>query len=415
MNLETKKNLASNWFKTLQDVFCHDISKLEKNKFKFKSSTWKRNKKKDEGGGEYKILQNGRIFEKVGVNFSKVYGKFPKQFQKNILGAKTDPRFWAWLWDIDNEIRKNIPLIYYHVWDNLPYPTFNKRYYDSNDKIVTISKVTNDIVKNVAPDVDLSHIPHSVDTDIFKRYSDQDVLNFKKNSVKPKDMDKFIFFWNNRNARRKQSGSLIYWFKDFLDIVGHDKAMLVMHTDAKDPNGQDLFAIMSELGLDDGQILLSENKYPPEVLAMMYNMADCTINISDAEGFGLATLESLSCETPIIVNMTGGLQEQVTDGKEWFGIGLEPTSKAIIGSQDVPFIYEDRLSKEVVVDALLKMYNMSQEERTALGKAGRGHVMKNYNFEDFKKKWVDELISLHEKHGSWENRKSYKPWSIQEV
>ena len=333
----------------------------------------------------------------------------------DMLWFMTDPRFWAWLWDIDNEIRKNVPLIYYHVWDNLPYPTFNKRYYDSNDKIVTISKVTNDIVKNVAPDVDLSHIPHSVDTDVFKRYSDQDVLSFKKNSVKPRDMDKFVFFWNNRNARRKQSGSLIYWFKDFLDIVGHDKAMLIMHTDAKDPNGQDLFAIMSELGINDGQLLLSENKYPPEVLAMMYNMADCTINISDAEGFGLATLESLSCETPIIVNMTGGLQEQVTDGEEWFGIGLEPTSKAIIGSQDVPFIYEDRLSKEVVVDALLKMYNMSQEERTALGKAGRGHVMKNYNFEDFKKKWIDELILLHEKQGSWENRKSYKPWSIQEV
>ena len=333
----------------------------------------------------------------------------------DMLWFMTDPRFWAWLWDIDNEIRKNVPLIYYHVWDNLPYPTFNKRYYDSNDKIVTISKVTNDIVKNVAPDVDLSHIPHSVDTDVFKKYSDQDVLSFKKNSVKPKDMDKFIFFWNNRNARRKQSGSLIYWFKDFLDIVGHDKAMLIMHTDAKDPNGQDLFAIMNELGLNDGQLLLSENKYPSEILAMMYNLADCTINISDAEGFGLATLESLSCETPIIVNMTGGLQEQVTDGEEWFGIGLEPTSKAIIGSQDVPFIYEDRLSKEVVVDALLKMYNMSQEERTALGKAGRGHVMKNYNFEDFKKKWVDELILLHEKHGSWGNRKSYKTWSIQEV
>ena len=333
----------------------------------------------------------------------------------DMLWFMTDPRFWAWLWDIDNEIRKNVPLIYYHVWDNLPYPTFNKRYYDSNDKIVTISKVTNDIVKNVAPDVDLSHIPHSVDTDVFKKYSDQDVLSFKKNSLKPKDMDKFIFFWNNRNARRKQSGSLIYWFKDFLDIVGHDKAMLIMHTDAKDPNGQDLFAIMNELGLNDGQLLLSENKYPSEILAMMYNLADCTINVSDAEGFGLATLESLSCETPIIVNMTGGLQEQVTDGEEWFGIGLEPTSKAIIGSQDVPFIYEDRLSKEVVVDALLKMYNMSQEERTALGKAGRGHVMKNYNFEDFKKKWIDELISLHEKHGSWENRKSYKPWSIQEV
>ncbi len=95
MNLEIKKNLASNWFKTLQEALCEDINKLEKNKIQFKSTTWKRNTKKDEGGGEHRILQNGKIFEKVGVNFSKVYGKFPKQFQKNILGAHKDPRFWA--------------------------------------------------------------------------------------------------------------------------------------------------------------------------------------------------------------------------------------------------------------------------------------------------------------------------------
>jgi coproporphyrinogen III oxidase len=43
--------------------------------------------KKDEGGGEYRILKDGKIFEKVGVNFSKVNGKFPKKFQKNIPGA----------------------------------------------------------------------------------------------------------------------------------------------------------------------------------------------------------------------------------------------------------------------------------------------------------------------------------------
>lgn len=101
---------------------------------------------------------------------------------------------------------------------------------------------------------------------------------------------------------------------------------------------------------------------------MLYNMADCTINISDAEGFGLATLESLSCETPIIVNMTGGLQEQVTDGEEWFGIGIEPASKAIIGSQDVPYIYEDRVCKDDFVNALMEFYNLSKEQREELGK-----------------------------------------------
>ena len=95
MDQNIKKNLASNWFKTLQNVFCNDISKLEGNRVKFRSTSWKRNNQKDEGGGEYRILQNGKVFDKVGVNFSKVYGKFPKQFQKNILGAQKDPRFWA--------------------------------------------------------------------------------------------------------------------------------------------------------------------------------------------------------------------------------------------------------------------------------------------------------------------------------
>ena len=95
MNSEIKRELVSNWFKTLQNAFCKDIIRIEKNKSKFISKSWKRNPKKDEGGGEYRILQNGNVFEKVGVNFSKVYGKFPKEFQKNIPGAQKDPRFWA--------------------------------------------------------------------------------------------------------------------------------------------------------------------------------------------------------------------------------------------------------------------------------------------------------------------------------
>ena len=95
MDLDIKKDLVSNWFKLLQEAFCNDINILEKNKIKFKCTTWKKNPKKDEGGGEYRILKGGKIFDKVGVNYSEVYGKFPKNFQKNILGAKKNPRFWA--------------------------------------------------------------------------------------------------------------------------------------------------------------------------------------------------------------------------------------------------------------------------------------------------------------------------------
>ena len=65
MDLQTKKSLTSSWFKSLQDSVCQDIIKLEKNKIKFKSTNWRRNINKDEGGGEYKILKDGKIFDKV--------------------------------------------------------------------------------------------------------------------------------------------------------------------------------------------------------------------------------------------------------------------------------------------------------------------------------------------------------------
>ena len=331
----------------------------------------------------------------------------------DMLWFMTDPRFWPWLWAIDNEIRTHMPMVYYHVWDNKPYPYFNKPYYDSNDHIATISKVTDDIVKTVAPDVPSTYLPHAVDGRLFFKIPKPEITKHREESGLPKD--KVIFFWNNRNARRKQSGTLIFWFKEFLDKVGHDKAMLIMHTEPNDPNGQDLNAIIKNLELAEGQVMISTQKVPPQNLNVIYNMVDCTINISDAEGFGLATLESLSTETPIIVNMTGGLQEQVTDGENWFGVGIEPASRAIIGSQDVPYIYEDRLNKDDFVNALLKIYNMTNEEREELGKMGKQHVKTNYNFNDFEDRWVALVDRVIDEHGSWDNRKIYKPYFFTEI
>ena len=118
MDISIKKDLASNWFKLLQNAICDDILKIEKNKVNFESTSWKRSNKKDEGGGEYRILKSGKIFEKVGVNFSKVYGKFPKQFQKNIHGAKKDPRFWA----------SGISVVMHMKNPQIPAMHFNTRY-----------------------------------------------------------------------------------------------------------------------------------------------------------------------------------------------------------------------------------------------------------------------------------------------
>ena len=332
----------------------------------------------------------------------------------DLLWFMTDPRFFGWLWAIEDEIRPLVPMVYYHVWDNYPYPRFNRPNYLSNDAVVTISKVTDDIVRTVAPEVDCYHIPHAVNTSTFRPLSEEEISVVKRDQFED-EAGKVVFFWNNRNARRKQSGTLIFWFSEFLDKVGHDQATLIMHTDPKDSHGQDLEAILKELKLTDGQVKFSTHKIQPEHLSILYNVADCTINISDAEGFGLSTLESLACGTPIIVNMTGGLQEQVTNGEEWFGVGIEPSSKAVIGSQDIPYIYEDRINKDEFLDAMVKIFEMTREERRELGSKGRQHVLDNFGFDLFGERWVEAVDKIIDKNGSWETRQNYKGWSFKEI
>jgi glycosyltransferase involved in cell wall biosynthesis len=329
----------------------------------------------------------------------------------DIIWFMTDPRFWGWLWQIENEIRSNVPMVYYHVWDNYPYPTFNRKFYLSNDHIATISKLTDDIVATVAPEVPRTYVPHAVNTEVFKRLPEEVISRFKRENLKIED-DRLIFFWNNRNARRKQSGSLIWWFAQFLKQTGK-KATLVMHTDPRDVHGQDLHAIMKELGLLNREVLISEQKVPPENLAFFYNAADATINISDAEGFGLATLESLACETPIIVTKTGGLQDQVRSGDQLFGIEIIPSSQAVIGSQEVPFIYEDRISEQQMVSALQTFADIPKETRKLIGQAGRQHVINNFNFTDFISRW-DKILTDTYNNGVWSERK-HKSWELKEI
>jgi glycosyltransferase involved in cell wall biosynthesis len=332
----------------------------------------------------------------------------------DLLWFMTDPRFYGWLWDIENEVRKNVPMLYYHVWDNYPYPKFNQYSYESNDVIAAISKVTYDIVQTVAPSVESHYLPHAVDNEAFKKHPDELVQLFVKENLSEIE-GKTTFFWNNRNARRKLPGTLIYYFNEFAKKVGPENVCLIMHTDVKDEHGQDLEKMIIDLEADDGRIIFSTQKMSKETLGLLYNAVDCTVNISDAEGFGLSTEESLSCETPIIVSMTGGLQEQVTDGEEWFGIGIQPASRAVIGSLQVPYIYEDRISGEDLVDAFTSIYNMSPEERDELGRKGSEYIRKNYGFEKYCERWVELIDSVCEKYGSWDTRKHYQAWELREI
>jgi glycosyltransferase involved in cell wall biosynthesis len=357
-----------------------------------------------------------RIIPVDGYGTPEMIRSILRNERPDFIWMMTDPRFYEWLWSIENEIRPLCPIVYYHVWDNLPYPMFNQKYYQSNDYIACISRLTADVVRNVTPNVNSVYLPHAVDQDVFTPLTKAQRFQLRKQNMHPEDQDKFVVFWNNRNARRKQSGTLVWWWKEWLDKNNlHDKAQLIMHTQPHDQHGQDLNQIVSHLGMNNRQVLFSTEKVPLSNMATYYNLADVTVNISDAEGFGLSTLESLACGTPIIATLTGGLQEQVLHKGKFYGVGLKPVSKAIIGSQQVPYIYEDRVSKNDFHNALTKMYRMGIERRLELGKKGLEHVNRHYNFKSFQEKWVKLMLEIHEKEGSWETRRDYNNIVLEEI
>ena len=78
------------------------------------------------------------IFPVDGYGTQDSVRNFVKNYKPDIVWFMTDPRFYGWLWEIENEIREVAPMVYYHVWDNYPHPTFNRPWYESNDAVVTI-------------------------------------------------------------------------------------------------------------------------------------------------------------------------------------------------------------------------------------------------------------------------------------
>lgn len=77
----------------------------------------------------------------------------------------TDPRSWIWLYEIEHQIRDRIPLTYLNIWDDLPYPLWNKPYYNSCDALFAISKQTYNINKWVLGPENCIEIDGSFDKD----------------------------------------------------------------------------------------------------------------------------------------------------------------------------------------------------------------------------------------------------------
>ena len=207
----------------------------------------------------------------------------------------------------------------------------------------------------------------------------------------------FLVFWNNRNIRRKQPGDVILAFKTFRDRLPKDQqdsVGLLMHTQVVDNNGTDLRAVWKTIA-PDCKIIFSEAKVGPADLNAMYNIADVTINIASNEGWGLSSTESLLAGTPIINNVTGGLQDQCgfkDENGKWIEFDVKfstnhngryklnhgnwvipvfPSNRSLQGSPQTPYIFDDRASYLDVADAIYGWYLTPEDEREDFGAEGR--------------------------------------------
>lgn len=353
-----------------------------------------------------------KIYAHSGYGSPEVLRELIQIEKPDVILHFTDPRFWGWLYAIEHEIRQIVPLAYYTIWDDTPYPRWNRPFYESCDLLMCISKQTHNIVRQVLKDRNYSdwqitYVPHGInDKQFFPMTSEHEEWNdftkFKQTLIKD---SKFVVFYNARNVRRKHTSDLILAYKHFCDSLSKEEAakcLLLLHTDPIDENGTDLFAVIAEM------CPMYPIKFTPtrlvsvKELNWLYNCADVTANIASNEGFGLGTAESVMAGTPIVVNVTGGLQDQCgfkkSDGTyltekdytdamptnaekhytncgEWV-IPVFPKVRTLQGSPATPYIYDSICDPKEAANALLEWYNISDSERTRRGLLGREHFMK---------------------------------------
>jgi glycosyltransferase involved in cell wall biosynthesis len=328
----------------------------------------------------------------------------------DILFIFTDPRFFTWLFEIEDEVHQMCPIVWWHVWDNYPYPKFNDLYYQATDTINCHSHMTYEMIKEEGSHADKTFfIPHAIPDNLYGPL-DENLTKQNKITLLGEDRkDHFVALWVNRNAKRKRPNDALMTWKLFLDNLekdyGHRNATLIMHTEPTDQEGPNLFETSKVLGLEQN-VFFSRDRIEFDKMNVIYNIVDVCFTMSYAEGFGLSTLESMMTGTPIVAPKTGGLTRQVVDHRDGTenGVALPIVVKSLVGSQAVPYIYEDYASIEDAAKALRKLHDMNDEEKSNLKKKVFDYAHTEFSYQKTVDLWHESMLNTIKEF------KSYKSW-----
>ena len=268
-------------------------------------------------------------------------------------------------------------------------------------------------------DYDTTYIPHGVDTTLFKpllnpKYGDQ-----------PKP-DAFVVGCVARNQHRKNIPRLIKGFSQFVheNKLGPEDAKLMLHMDWNDAMGWKFPDFAARYGiadylmtplmgtLDAGQALDEEG------MANLYNCMDVFVLPTAGEGFGIPSLEAMSCGVPIcLTNYTTGYeliacQDAENEEVPMYPLGghhneVGPNGRDHLEESDIYdrgilIPYKDMwwdtparaapqraIASEVAIAEALDYYYKNPDKRLAAGKAARKHAVERYSWDVIGKKWID--------------------------
>ena len=368
-----------------------------------------------------------------------------KEEKPDAIMLITDPRYFTWLFAIENEIRKHIPIAYLNIWDDYPAPIYNKPFYEACDLLMGISKQTVNINKLVLEDKVknklIKYIPHGLNHEVFKPLdkTDEGLIAFKKTLFKDKEYD-FALLFNSRNIRRKQIPDTILAYRHFIDKLPIEKAKkccLVLHTERVSEHGTDLEAVIELLANDEQyNIIFTDSRFDPIQMNWLYNSTDAQILLTSNEGWGLSLTEAILAGRPIIANVTGGMQDQMRfefeDGTwidfdadfpsnhrgtykkcgEW-AFPVFPTSHTLVGSIPTPYIWDDTCQSEDAAEQILNVYN--DTERVQKGLKGREWALSEEAGFTSEIQGIRVIKAFDELFTTWKPREKYEFINANEV